>query len=59
MLDIESDIVVTDGSVAVRVELKFSTSSSTTSSSMIVAYVQMELPEVIPYVNVIVEFSGV
>ena len=59
MLDIESDIVVTDGSVAVRVKLKFSTSSSTTSSSMIVAYVQMELPEVIPYVNVIVEFSGV
>ena len=59
MLDIESDIVVTDGSVSVRVKLKFSTSSSTTSSSMIVAYVQMELPEVIPYVNVIVEFSGV
>ena len=58
-MDIESDIVVTDGSTAVMVKLKFSTSSSTTSSSMIVAYVQMELPEVIPYVNVIVEFSGV
>ena len=59
MVDNESDIVVTDGSVAIRIKLKFSTSSSTTSSSMIVAYVQMELPEVIPCVKVMVEFSGV
>ena len=48
MVDNESDIVVTDGSVAIMLKLKFSTSSSTTSSSMIVAYVQMVLPEDIP-----------
>ena len=59
MVDNESDIIVTDGSVAIRIKLKFSTSSSTTSSSMIVVSVQMELPEVIPCVKVMVEFSGV
>ena len=56
MMDNESDIVVTNGSVAMRDKLKVSTSSSTTSSSMIIEYVQMEFPENIPEVNVIVEF---
>ena len=48
MMDDESDIVVTNGSVAMRNKLKVSKSSSTTLSSIIEAFLQMELSEYIP-----------